>query len=194
MKTKELIRQLMENDPSGEEECCVGNCDIHYVENLPGYYDGVSQVLIRDETNPYYNIIGARYNRSGRKVQIQLHSISDAICGNTSIPIDYSELWEDKQATTKQAHDNLRKWHDDMENEIELGHFQEWYKKKLELLTVDLEDYKYMAESFFKKNLSKNDPIVVGLGKSYNDARNDQWDAAIEVSISTGFPEIKVKK
>ncbi len=51
MKTKELIRQLQREDPSGELECCVDNSDIFFVEHLPAYYDGCLEVLVRDKSS-----------------------------------------------------------------------------------------------------------------------------------------------
>jgi hypothetical protein len=72
MKTKELIRQLNEEDPTGELEVCVDGEDIFTVLNLPAYYDGPQQILIRDEKlSPYYDIVGAIINKEGRKVKIQ---------------------------------------------------------------------------------------------------------------------------
>jgi hypothetical protein len=76
MKTKELIRLLQEQDPSGELECCVYNVDIHCVECLPAFYDGSLQVLKRDHSkNPYYNVIGAAYVDQGHKIVIKPLSI-----------------------------------------------------------------------------------------------------------------------
>lgn len=46
MKTKELIKKLMEADPSGEIECCINNLDIHFVRLDPASYVGALQVSI----------------------------------------------------------------------------------------------------------------------------------------------------
>jgi len=89
MKTKELIRQLQEADPSGEIEVCCGNEDIHFVETLEAYYDGKLQVLKRDPSKTCYNIIGAKVTTRGCKVQIHSHSIRDAISNNPDLPIEY---------------------------------------------------------------------------------------------------------
>ena len=77
MKTKELIRQLQDADPSGEIEVCVGNVDIHFVERLEAYYDGTLQVLTRDETRKGYKIVGGKYKRTGSKINLHTLSISD---------------------------------------------------------------------------------------------------------------------
>ena len=89
MKTKELIRQLQEADPSGEIEVCVGNIDIHFVERLPAYYDGRLEVLKRDEDCEYYNIIGGEFVAEGDKVMINTLMIEDAIWNNPDLPVSF---------------------------------------------------------------------------------------------------------
>jgi D-aminopeptidase len=79
MKTKELIRQLQEGDPTGDQEVSVGNTDIHFVSVEPAYYDGCQEVLVRDEKEKCYNIIGARVVSEGDKVVIHTLGIHDAI-------------------------------------------------------------------------------------------------------------------
>lgn len=46
MKTKELIKLLQQEDPSGEEEVCIDNQPVWYVQRMPAYYDGT---LVRYE-------------------------------------------------------------------------------------------------------------------------------------------------
>lgn len=87
MKTKKLIELLQQEDPSGEEEVCVGNVDIFFVANEPAYWDGSLQVLIRDESNPYYNVEACKFVREGRKISINVLSIEDAIWNNTGITV-----------------------------------------------------------------------------------------------------------
>ena len=89
MKTKELIRQLNEADPSGEEEVCVGNTDIHFADRWPAYYDGCLQVLKRDESNPCYNITGAEIRGEGVKVQIHTLSIKNAILEDPDMEVTF---------------------------------------------------------------------------------------------------------
>ena len=52
MKSKELIRLLQEEDPSGEVEVCVQNFDILGIHTEPAYWDGSLQVLMRDASKP----------------------------------------------------------------------------------------------------------------------------------------------
>jgi hypothetical protein len=78
MKTKELIKRLQEEDPSGELECCVGNEDIYFIEKLPAFYDGPLQILHRSN-DPGYNIVGATIAFNGYKIQLQTLSVKDVI-------------------------------------------------------------------------------------------------------------------
>jgi hypothetical protein len=79
MKTKKVIQLLQEIDPSGELEVCVGDTDIFTIHHAPAYYDGQLEVLLRDESNPFYDVIGAKIVCTGYKVQIHTLSIEDAL-------------------------------------------------------------------------------------------------------------------
>ena len=79
MKTKKLIELLQKEDPSGELEVCVGNEDIFSLETMPAYWDGVLEILDRDWSCEYYNVIGATYTSSGKKLNIRTLGIGDAI-------------------------------------------------------------------------------------------------------------------
>lgn len=188
MKTKKLIELLMKADPSGDEEVSVGNVDIHFVETLPSYYDGSQQVLIRDETNPYYNIIGAKRRDSGNKIQIHLHDIRDAICDNPDLSIDYSDLCESRRARYKQKDDEWRLHIVKIENDIELRHFIKWAKKIALEIYDDISELEDIATTFFINNLSKNDPLPgdgkVPFGKSYNEVREEQWFNTIKIDFN----------
>jgi hypothetical protein len=91
MKTKKLIELLNEADPTGEIECCVDNHDIYIVERLPAYWDGRLQVLIRDETSPWYNVTGAKITSRGDKIKLRTLSIDEAIWNDPELPVDLSE-------------------------------------------------------------------------------------------------------
>ena len=79
MKTKDLIEQLQAEDPSGEMEVCVDNVDIHFITTETSYWDGPSQILIRDsKLSPFYNIVGGTMNFEGSKIQIHTLTIKDA--------------------------------------------------------------------------------------------------------------------
>lgn len=80
MKTKELIRLLQLEDPSGDLEVNVGGDDIYFVERLPGYYDGAYSILQRDDSKkPFWDITGITVTRSGQKVEIHTMPIRDLV-------------------------------------------------------------------------------------------------------------------
>lgn len=195
MKTKELIRQLMEEDPTGEEEVCVGNVDIHFVCSEPAYWDGSLQILQRDSSkSPYYNIVGGKYKRSGVKIQIHTLSISDAISNDANILIDYSELDEQRALSTKKAHDDLREWHKKLDNKLEWENFIKWVKSKVK--EEDGEDIEQVSWNFFEKEISHDDPLPDGglpSGHSYVSCRHMQWDQKFDVFFDEGFFKIKKK-
>jgi hypothetical protein len=111
MKTKELIRLLQQEDPSGELEVVADdNSDIHCVEEQPAYYDGRGQVLIRDEKNAFYNIIGARFLVSGGKVRLHTLSIKDAIGNNPDMPVDFSELEKKMPHSVSEYKEMVERW------------------------------------------------------------------------------------
>ena len=92
MKTLELIRLLQEADPTGEAECCVDNEDIHFLEVLPGYWDGRLQVFTRDPalTGKCFDIVGAKITAAGTKIKIRHLSIEDLLQDNPEMPVDTS--------------------------------------------------------------------------------------------------------
>jgi hypothetical protein len=197
MKTKELIKQLMEIDPSGEQEVCVGNVDIHFVSMEPAYYDGTLQILERDPNLlPYYNIVGAKYKRTGYKIVLHAMSISDAVSNSPKdFPIDYSELSEDTRASTKKAHDDLREWHRNLDNHNEWLYFLDWVKSQVS--EEDKEDVEYVARRFFEKNVSPEDALPdcgIATGHNYVTTRQMQWSQKFKVGFNEGFFAITIAK
>jgi len=92
MKTKELIRQLQEVDPSGELDCCIETTsDIYFVERLPAYYDGIQELLVRDpKIKDHYDVVGGIFTGDGVKVCIRSYSIEDALWdADGNFPIKY---------------------------------------------------------------------------------------------------------
>lgn len=189
MKSKELIRILKEIDPTGETEVCVGNVDIDCIVDMPAYWDGSLQVLQRDEKN---NIIGAKYVRTGEKLQIYPLSISDAIDGRYEFKVDYSELNPERAEATRKAHGDLREWHERLQIELELNNFTEWAKSKLNV-EEDLEHIHGCIKDFFNQHVSPKDPIKIPLGQSYVSTRKLQWEQKYQVGFIEGFFNIKEK-
>jgi len=113
MKTKELIRRLQEEDPTGEIECCVGNQDIYFITQEPAYYDGPLQVLVHDESkrDKQWSITGAKIVRSGAKIQIHTMSIEDVIFDMVYFGNDFPVHIEDD--TSGHYQKMVDKWKED---------------------------------------------------------------------------------
>lgn len=191
MKSKELIRQLLELDPSGDIEVSIGNTDIYHIERLPAYYDGTQQVLIRDEKSQYYNVIGAKYHRHGEKIKLRSLSISEAIetaveFGQDMLPIDYSELDPNTAAAYRESNEKTRQAMIDMENRLETEHFVEYIKKIAAEICSNDNDIEEYAKVFFEKSgWTRHTPLPADLpdiGWSYNMRREEQWRREVDVS------------
>ncbi len=189
MKSKRLIELLQEIDPSGETEVCIGNVDIDCIVNMPAYWDGSLQVLQRNEND---DIIGAKYVRTGEKLQIYPLSISDAIDGRKEFKVDYSELDPKRAEATKKAHEDIKDWHERLHVELELNQFTDWVKSKIDV-EEDLECIHATIKNFFKKHVSPKDYIKIPLGQSYESARKLQWEQKYQVDFIEGFFNIKEK-
>lgn len=78
MKVKDLLKELSTMDP--ESEVVVGGTAIHFIEELPGYYDGFYESLIENGSKkPYYCVEGMKFSRRKTKVNIHTLSIEDII-------------------------------------------------------------------------------------------------------------------
>ena len=122
MKTKELIEQLLIEDPSGELEVTVGKTPIHFLETKPGYWDGPYQILERDPANLFYNIIGGVITTVGKHVSIRTLSIRDAIMEDAKLHVkiimpgspervsDYEETIEEWRETSIRINKEVNEW------------------------------------------------------------------------------------
>lgn len=185
MKTKELIRQLQDADPSGETEVCIGNADINFVDVLPAYYDGRLQVLQRNENNGCYNIIGAKLVSQGNKVIIHPLSIYDALWNDPDMPIDYSDCSEQCAARYKESHDKTRQQVRECESKLELQYFLTHVKHRVSEITEDSSGVEERARDFFLNHLSYKDSIPDDIpreGESYITLRNKQWERQIDIT------------
>jgi hypothetical protein len=201
MKTKELIKRLQEEDPTGEIECCVGNVDIHFVSREPAYWDGPLQVLERDPAKePYYNIVGGKYIKSGEKIQINLLRISD-IFDDPKVKIDYSQLGPEA-ISYKESDDKTIEINKKIKYECEFDLFYLWAKEKAIQISGD-PLAKSDVESFFKEFYVENRQLPLEktvdeiAGKcahdSYNNRRKMQWDNDLKLSY-LGLGEWKFER
>lgn len=93
MKSKELIKQLQELDPTGEIEVAVGNQDIWLVDCYPAYYDGNLQVLKRINSE-YYDITGVEFKIQGSKIDLRPMGFDDVIFNAIECGKDPDITWD----------------------------------------------------------------------------------------------------
>jgi len=122
MKTKELIRQLQEADPSGELECCIDNNDILFVHVYPAFYDGTLEVLIRNSNG---QAAGGILRRVGKKVRIHYLGLEDAVLDWDSRPPEGStqtfpiEIEAGDEASRQRLEQEVQRWRDAAKSERE---------------------------------------------------------------------------
>ena len=191
MKTKELIRQLQECDPTGEVEVICDGGDIYTVIPLPAYYDGSLKTLIRDDSlKPYYDVIGMRETREGRKVVLQGMDLQD-VCWDIDDPskliIEGSdEFKESAKKHIKECQDCVLK--------INMDHFRNYILKRASKNTTfnatkatafrlaSLSEYVSIEDDinkFFlcnKDKLINDDILKASNGLSNNDCQELYWN------------------
>ena len=189
MKTKELIRLLQEEDPTGETECCVDNVDIFTVDAEPAYYDGLLEVLRRDESKkPYWDIIGADYVGTGSKINISTMPIRQLAYAHPEYPIGFIGVGEAEQArrmeflTTTKAQAVKSDW--EMDRDHFIGHIwrrcrqEAWFDKIPGHSTGEFYDRMRTAiREFYEAHLSPHDDLPKLPPKTRTDASGRQYEA-----------------
>lgn len=114
MKSKELIKILLELDPTGEVEVLAGNIDILDIQREPAYWDGCYQRLMRDPSiTSQYDIIGGEYVSEGDKICIDGYSLQHAIWHNPDLPVKFLDdemNMDNYKKEIKQCRIDVRKW------------------------------------------------------------------------------------
>ncbi len=182
MKTKDLIKMLQREDPTGEEHCCVGNVDISWVGNEPAYWDGNQQIILYNEKG---EIIGGKYHRNGQKIQIHIAPFSDLIWDRQEdFVIDYSELCDERKVAYKKNHDKIISDSKALDLELDLEYFVKHIKERVEKIMDNDEGVEEAAKNFYMKNLNPYIKIpedIPVLGNSFVGRRNIQWGRELEV-------------
>jgi hypothetical protein len=196
MKTKELIKQLQELDPTGETEVSCGNHDIWIVEMLPAYYDGRLQLLIRDPelTGKCFDIIGAKYVSKGQKIKLTSMGVTDVLWDNPDAIVEYpagDERYRESDDATRQASR-------DVELKVEMDAFYRWVKRHADIIRSGGDDCRVASDYAYEKlGLSPKDPVKDLPTKkdaqgyewhaSWNDRREAMWDDTLEVYWRGGW-------
>jgi hypothetical protein len=184
MKTKELIRLLNEQDPSGEEECCINNLDIMYIQKEPAYYDGSLQVFERDESHKILKNKKAKYVRKGSKIQITTESISDFLFDFPEMEIDYSELSEYSKQLKIQQNNRVVEFAKRIDDELFAENFVEWCLRKAKALDADLLEFKNTAKEFAVENLKIENFKDVDKSKSIHDNQIEMFEKLYKIELN----------
>lgn len=205
MKTKDLIDKLKEADPSGDLECCIGNCDIIGIHTDPGYWDGCLQVLERDEKG---RIKGGKYCSGQTKVVIRTYSIRDFVVDNNNFKVSYDGDYARKhyEPMIKEA----REWSDKLHDDVEKGMFVKYMVRRTNDQYCDLDEEEIVeaAKEFYDANLNYRDEMpkdvlhtkkkkkhgdtVYDVIPSWCDRREMQWDREVHLTLENG--KLKVVK
>ena len=108
MKTKELIKQLQEQDPSGELEVIAGGSPIYFIDCEPAYYDGALEILIQDASLSGYNIVGFKYTNKGNKIRLHLMDLDDVLLDDPELPVDVSEVADRYKDYVEKTREEMR--------------------------------------------------------------------------------------
>ena len=173
MKTKTLIELLNKADPSGEEECCVDNKDILFLESVGSYYDGRRQTLIRDENETkYYNVKGVKITGEGTKIQIHTHSVYDFLMCNEDGVV------ETDNERDKERVEDFRKLMKKIDDDFALNTFVEYCEKRFNKDTLDGKLEKDDAASFWAEHPELNKEFN-SIGSSILDKKYRFWDCSV---------------
>lgn len=78
MKSKDLVKRLLELDPTGETPVVIGNCAVYRIEPMPAYYDGCVMDLVRDpQKTGSYDVIGVKFIERGDKINLESLDMDD---------------------------------------------------------------------------------------------------------------------
>ena len=109
MKSKDLIAELLKQDPTGEAEVVIGGQDIWCLQKCAMYYDGTPHLLKRDP-NDSENVIGYSVRRGYEhgKIELKLKDM-DAFIADTVEIFDKENNWDNPKHIDQLKSDILSK-------------------------------------------------------------------------------------
>lgn len=175
MKTKELVRLLQEEDPSGEEECCIGNEDISCLYSESAYWDGCLQTMIHENGK----LVGFKFSSEGSKVVIRSLGLRDALLDNPKLSVEYDSVY-----AREKYEGCVKQWREEVitiKNDVCKGMFVLYVTKKF----GNSKENEDIASDFFTSNMSYDDPMPEDILKSkkvdgklklsYYPSREEKW-------------------
>lgn len=129
MKTKDLIRLLLENDETGECEVCVDNIDIIDVSSpMPTYYDGqFCQIVCTDvarevNTNNCYGVAKVIARTRGNKIKLRTMDPEEAFLNNPDAEFEMDPYNPEREKnwllSVEKWREYGRKFYEDLKREI----------------------------------------------------------------------------
>lgn len=117
MKTKDLIRFLQEADPTGEAIVDGFDGAIHFVEGLPGYYDGCYEYLTKEDPNDWNSkTTGYVISRTGKKILLRCYSLELFCFDHPELPVTIEGFSEEKEKMLKEK---IAAWREEGRQAIE---------------------------------------------------------------------------
>jgi hypothetical protein len=110
VKTRELIRQLQNEDPEGDAEVVVGGTDIYFASREPMYYDGTPTLLVHDpeKVGKCFSVIGLRIPYGGHKVRLHVLEAEDLFIDHLDAPVVYDNPTEEGRARHRHRIEEIR--------------------------------------------------------------------------------------
>lgn len=134
MKTKDLIKLLQEEDPSGELECSVWGYDVYSVEMLPAYWDGNLQVIERDERG---RVVGGKITDQGNKVVIKYMTLCDLLLDYPDLPVKFEGMTASRREWAERYIEQSRNKNKQIIKGVHESSFVQYIKKHLSDLCWD---------------------------------------------------------
>lgn len=119
IKTSQLIKMLLEEDPNDECYVCVGNHPVRWVERAPYYYDGRMEYVERNEN---HKPIKVGYKAGTDKLKIHYDTIEDALMDNPDAELETSGITYQGQVNEMYM-SPIRAWQQEGRD------FQEWKRQ-----------------------------------------------------------------
>lgn len=166
MKSKELIKQLQEADPTGEVEVygCAGA--IHFIELMPGYWDGTCEYFEQSKFFPEKMFVTDKLDQKILIREINLEEFIFTVGGDLSrviLNVRDPERWEKKcEEYTKEVKKIIKELNDAQFKDF----MQKFIIEKFEIICPDKTKADKFHEQYWRKDgkldkLCQGDCVIV---------------------------------
>lgn len=187
MKTKDLIEELKNCDPSGEVDVVIDGQPVVFVDHVEGYYDGSYGVYNPESKDERYLIT----NRA-TKVRIHTMSVDDLILANSSsykqdhrswreyVKMDfgsflYKEQQEEREQQIAKELDELEKEHIEIHRKVYARAKERLIEKFNQGHVMKEKDGEVMWVEPERKKLNIGEKELISFDKDFYKDDNDYW-------------------